>query len=213
MNKSEYAAQRHWFAHKMIDTGADKRHMLAPDYPILNEDKQHDYDAHYIFHTAWAARVLAKSKPMKHVDIGSFLYFSTILSAFLPIDFYDYRPIDVPVTGLTVRHADVTNLPFGDRSIESLSCMHVVEHIGLGRYGDPLDPDGDLKAMRELQRVIAPGGQLLFVVPVGTPEIFFNAHRVYHPTQIWEIFNELQGEFVEITPGCGCFVFRREVGR
>ena len=213
MNKAEYAAQRYWFAHKMIDTGADKRHVMAPDYPILNEDNQHDYDHHYIYHTAWAARILAITKPQKHIDVGSFLYFSTLVSAFIPVEFYDYRPIDVDFKGLTVGNADLTALPFGDRSIESLSCMHVVEHIGLGRYGDPLDPDGDLKAMRELQRVIAPGGQLLFVVPVGKPEIFFNAHRVYLPSQVSEAFNELEGVFYEPTPGCGCFVFRREVGK
>jgi len=47
--------------------------------------------------------------------------------------------------------------------------MNVVEHVGLGRYGEPLDPEGDIKAMRELRRVLAPGGSLLFVVPVGRP--------------------------------------------
>jgi hypothetical protein len=57
--------------------------------------------------------------------------------------------------------------------------MHVVEHVGLGRYGDPVDAEGDRKAMRELGRVVAPGGNLLFVVPVGRERVAFNAHRVY----------------------------------
>jgi hypothetical protein len=57
--------------------------------------------------------------------------------------------------------------------------MHVIEHIGLGRYGEALDPDGDLKAIRELVRVLAAGGNLLVVVPVGRPRIQFNAHRIY----------------------------------
>ena len=70
--------------------------------------------------------------------------------------------------------------------------MHVVEHVGLGRYGDPLDPDGDLKAMAELQRVLAAGGSLLFVVPVGKPKIMFNAHRIYSYEQILSYFNELE---------------------
>ena len=39
--------------------------------------------------------------------------------------------------------------------------MHVVEHIGLGRYGDQVDPDGDLMAMKELERVTAKLGKLL----------------------------------------------------
>ncbi len=48
------------------------------------------------------------------------------------------------------------------------SCMHTIEHIGLGRYGDPLDAVGDQTALSELQRVVAPGGSLLIVVPVAT---------------------------------------------
>ena len=71
--------------------------------------------------------------------------------------------------------------------------MHVVEHIGLGRYGDPVDYDGDLKAIAELQRVLAPGGNLFFVVPVGQPRIMFNAHRVYSlRTDFVEAFNTFE---------------------
>ena len=65
---------------------------------------------------------------------------------------------------------DLISLPFEDGSFHSLTCMHVVEHIGLGRYGDQVDPDGDLMAMKELERVTAKLGNLLFVVPVGIPK-------------------------------------------
>ena len=111
--------------------------------------------------------------------------------------------------------------------------MHVVEHIGLGRYGDPIDPEGDLNAMSELARVLAPGGSLLFVVPVGKPRVEFNAHRIYSPEQIRDHFGgfDLQ-QFALIPDGrhqmglvinpspefansqnyaCGCFWFRRPV--
>ena len=74
---------------------------------------------------------------------------------------------------------DICALPFADGSIQSLSCMHVVEHVGLGRYGDPLDPMEIEWQCSELQRVLAPGGDLLFVVPVGKPRIMYNAHRIY----------------------------------
>jgi SAM-dependent methyltransferase len=66
--------------------------------------------------------------------------------------------------------------------------MHVIEHIGLGRYGDPLDPNGDLKGIAELKRVLKPGGNLIFVTPVGRPRIQFNAHRIYSYEQIAEYF-------------------------
>jgi FkbM family methyltransferase len=82
-------------------------------------------------------------------------------------------------------------MPFEDRSLESVSCLHVAEHIGLGRYGDPLDPFGTRKAATELQRVVAPGGQLLFALPVGRPRVCFNAHRVHSPNDVAAMFPEL----------------------
>ena len=138
-----------------------------------------NFDAHYIYHPAWAARIVKRINPEFHVDISSTLTFSSMLSVFIPVRFYDYRPAHLKLSGLTSSKADLQNLPFEDNSVESLSCMHTVEHIGLGRYGDSIDPDGDLKAICELKRVLAKNGNLLFVVPIGTPKIMFNAHRVY----------------------------------
>ena len=200
-------------------------------YPCLNDrTASTDFDHHYVYHTAWAARLLADQRPAYHVDISSNVYFCALVSAFLPVRFFDYRPADLRLSNLSSEHADLTRLPFGDLSVDSLSCMHVVEHIGLGRYGDPLDPDGDRKAMCELQRVLAPKGSLLFVVPVGKPKIMFNAHRIYAYSQIMTAFTGLQlarfdlitdrpsDGLIENAPaeaadgqsyGCGCFWFRR----
>jgi SAM-dependent methyltransferase len=190
-----------------------------------------EFDAHYIYHTAWAARILRDSRPEAHVDVGSLLYFVSMVSAFVPITHYDYRPPDLTLGGLGVGQADLLALSFADRSIASLSCMHVVEHVGLGRYGDRLDAVGDRRAMAELQRVLAPGGQLLFVVPVGRPRVVFNSHRIYGLDQVVAGFPELTLERFDLITdgghgrslvenadpalaaqqkfGCGCFVFRR----
>lgn len=150
------------------------------------------FDRHYIYHTAWAARVIKEINPKIHVDIASSLYFSSIVSAFLPVKFYDYRPANLNLSGLTSEEADLTNLRFETDSITSLSCMHTVEHIGLGRYGDPIDPNGDIKACKELSRVLARGGSLLFVTPVGRNAVIeFNAHRIYTYSQVIELFPEL----------------------
>ena len=160
--------------------------------PIINEKSlSTSFDRHYIYHPAWAARIIAQNKPEEHIDISSILSFSSIISAFVPVCFFDYRPADIELSNLSCGHADLLNLPFKDNSVKSLSCMHTVEHIGLGRYGDPLDPDGDLKAMKELSRVLAPGGSLLFVVPVGRPKIYFNAHRIYSYQQVVSSFDGL----------------------
>lgn len=65
----------------------------------------------------------------------------------------------------------------------------VLEHIGLGRYGDPLDPRGTDKAIAELCRVLSPGGDLYVSVPVEqSAQVYFNAHRVFNP-------NEFAGQF------------------
>jgi len=120
-------------------------------------------------------------------------------------------------------------LPFDDNSVESLSCMHVIEHIGLERYGDPLDPQGDIKAISELKRVSAPNGTLLFVVPLGEHSIIqYNAHRIYNYDQIISLFQGFKlldfsyindaGSYIPQANkpdtvgqvyGCGCFYFSK----
>lgn len=209
----------------------DKRNRFVTNwadmYPCLNDKLSvTPFDAHYTYHPAWAARILSKTMPSEHVDISSILHFSSITSAFIPIKFYDYRPVLLNLPNYESAFADLTNLPFPDDSIESLSCMHTIEHIGLGRYGDPLDPEGDLKAIKELKRVLRPGGQFLFVTPVGHPRIEFNAHRVYSYEMVMELWAPLklqefslvndENKFIQNADpeivksqryGCGCFWF------
>ncbi|MDH5719757.1 MAG: DUF268 domain-containing protein [Spirochaetia bacterium] len=190
------------------------------------------FDAHYIYHPAWAARALKKINPTKHIDISSTLHFCSIVSSFIPVEFYDYRPAQLKLSDLTSKHADLLKLPFKDNSVKSLSCMHTVEHVGLGRYGDKIDYDGDLKAIEELKRVLAQNGDLLFVVPLGKPKLVFNAHRIYSYDQIINYFNGFSLKEFALIPdfsngggiiknaskklvdnqkwGCGCFWFRKE---
>lgn len=178
-----------------LSKGRDSRFELAwsDRSPCLNDSTATTgYDRHYVLHTGWAARLLAQTRPALHVDVGSSLYFVSIASAIVPIRFYDYRPARLPLSGVETGTADLTHLPIADGEINSLSCMHVLEHVGLGRYGDPLDPTGDLRSARELSRVLAAGGQLAMVVPVGRPRLRFNAHRIYSYEQVLEMFPDLR---------------------
>ncbi|WP_082878019.1 DUF268 domain-containing protein [Methylobacillus sp. MM3] len=203
-------------------------------YPCLDDATiSTGFDRHYIYHPAWAAHVLAGTRPERHVDISSTLHFCSIVSAFIPVDFFDFRPASLILPGLTSKAANVTNLDWPANSVESLSCMHVLEHIGLGRYGDSIDPDGDLKAIRELVRVLKPGGNLLIAVPVGQPRICFNAHRIYDCDEFIRYFEDLNLVEFSLIPdgeapngmlvnppsqlvaaqsyGCGCFWFRKSL--
>lgn len=220
------------YAHFSSKNQDDKRFSLdfLSQYPCLF-DKTSDtpFEPHYIYHPAWAARVLKKLKPKKHIDISSTLSFCTIVSAFVPVEFYDYRPANLKLSNLQSKHADLSELPFKSGSIESLSCMHTIEHIGLGRYGDPIDPQGDLKGIAELIRVTKKGGSILFVTPVGKRQLRFNAHRIYAYDDIIKYFADCTlKEFTLVADnvfevgllinppknvtnkqewGCGCFWF------
>lgn len=218
-------------------------HLTEPRFVLLwsnrklyltDKTKNTGFDRHYIYHPAWAARALNQTKPTYHVDISSTLYFCSIVSAFIPVKFYDYRPAELILNNLTSGHIDLTALSWPDNSVLSLSCMHTVEHVGLGRYGDPIDYDGDLKAMRELSRVLAPGGNLLLVVPVGhKARIVFNAHRIYTRDLVLKCFPDLYLHEFTLIPeaesdgglvenpgndllakqeyGCGCFWFTKKM--
>lgn len=201
-------------------------------YPCMEDNTSiTGFDAHYLYHPAWAARRIKEVNPLKHIDISSILYFSSLLSAFVPVEFYDYRPASIQLDGLTMGSADLCNLHFNSHSVQSLSCMHTVEHVGLGRYGDPIDADGDLSAMSELARVLAVRGHLYFVTPVGKPKVCFNAHRIYSYEQILSYFPSLSLVEFSLIPddglergmiqnadpklvdmqnyGCGCFIFTK----
>jgi SAM-dependent methyltransferase len=152
------------------------------------------FDAHYTYQDAWAAQRIFAAGSERHVDVGSRISYVAGLTAFVPVTFVDIRPLQISLPGLSTMSGSLLELPFEDQSIPSLSCLHVAEHVGLGRYGDPLDPDGTIKAARELERVLAPGGSLYFSLPVGRPRIVFNAHRIHDPVEILGFFPDLKLE-------------------
>lgn len=186
------------------------------------------FDAHYLYQAVWAYRAIQRAGVAQHVDVGSEITFVALLTAVTEVTFFDIRPLGAEVPRLTCKAGSLLALPLDDRSVPSLSSLHVAEHVGLGRYGDPLDPAGTRKAAAELSRVLAPGGDLYFSLPVGRPRVCFNAHRIHHPHQILSYFPDLElASFAAVTdrrelregidPGsvgdacyaCGLFHFRR----
>ncbi len=217
-----------WFRYSHLP-GAEKIHLIDT-YPCIKERTFTTwFDAHYLYQNAWAFKRIYASRAKKHVDVGSHRSFVSMLTAVTHVTFIDIRPLEIQLENYVSKKGDILNLPYKDKSIASLSCLHVAEHIGLGRYGDPLDPDGTKKACKELARVLAPGGRLYFSLPVGKPRLCFNAHRIHSPKQIRLYFSELSllelsgvtdnGELIynineqilsKSAYACGLFVFTRK---
>jgi hypothetical protein len=87
----------------------------------------------------------------------------------------EYRDQKKELEGITyIKPDDLRGRLFG--SIFSISSY---EHDGLGRYGDPLNPNGDLESMKAVRGNLKQGGLMYLAVPVGRDEIVWNAHRVY----------------------------------
>jgi len=145
----------------------------------------------YFLQDIWLIEKVIESKPKKHIDIGSSVKTVAIISKLLPTIFVDIRPPDIKVDSLSFLSGSILKLPFKSKSIESISSMCVLEHIGLGRYGDKIDPNGSEKAIREITRFLKPGGNLFVSVPVDkVNQAVFNAHRTFTRDYFLSLFRD-----------------------
>lgn len=143
----------------------------------------------YFYQDAWAFEHIVKRRSSFHVDIGSHHKYVALLSKVVPVTMVDIRPLSLPLDSLNFREGSILNLPYDSGSVPSVSSLCVIEHIGLGRYGDPLDPDGTEKALEELKRIVAPGGDLYISVPIDDENrTYFNAHRAFAEEYLVERF-------------------------
>jgi len=67
-----------------------------------------------------------------------------------------------------------------------------IEHSGLGRYGDPLDPNGDIKTMDDIHNNLNENGLLIWGGPVGSDALVWNAHRVYGRIRLPLLFSKFE---------------------
>jgi SAM-dependent methyltransferase len=173
---------------------ADQQPAIEDLYPFINDNSNETpVEPIYFYQDAWAFEKIAHRKVKQHVDVGSHHKFVSLLSKIVQLTMVDIRPLSVSMDSISFQKGTITELPFEDRSLESVSSLCVVEHIGLGRYGDPLDPEGTIKAIRELCRVLAPTGHLYLSLPVGDQNLVaFNAARVLSLKQFHELIQPLR---------------------
>lgn len=171
----------------------DKRTFLAAggkidvNMPVIADyyDKAGTAKGHYFHQDLLVASFVSSANPVRHVDIGSRVDgFVAHVAASRAIDIVDIRPLDLDShPQIKFVQCDLMNLPEDFvESTDSLSCLHALEHFGLGRYGDPINPQGHLQAFENMVRMVQPGGAFYLSSPVGKAKVMFNAHRVFDPS-------------------------------
>jgi SAM-dependent methyltransferase len=137
---------------------------------------------HYFHQDLLVAQKILKLNPFKHVDVGSRVEtFVAHVATFRDIEVIDIRSIVSTTPNIIFRQCDFTDLPKNlENYCDSVSCLHALEHFGLGRYGDLPDINGHLKGFDSLYKILKPGGILYLSFPIGYERIEFNAHRVFN---------------------------------
>lgn len=165
-------------------------------YPIFTDKFEQAGNINsYFWQDLWAARKIYEGNPKEHFDIGSRVdgFISHLLSFRNNIHLIDIRPLERTIEGLNFIQSDATVLEnIMDNSIESLSALCSLEHFGLGRYGDPIDPDACYKCFDAIEHKVKHGGDIYLSVPIGKEHIEFNAHRVFYASTIVENFSQCQ---------------------
>lgn len=160
------------------------------EFPLFcNNPQLTDKDAscatlpdHYFLQDLIIAQLIFKNNPLKHIDIGSRIDgFVAHVASFREIEVLDIRPLDMQIPNVRFKQVDIMNerhLP--NDYCDSLSCLHAIEHFGLGRYGDPIDPYGHVKGFHNMTKILQSGGTMYLSAPIGHQHIEFNAHRVFN---------------------------------
>jgi SAM-dependent methyltransferase len=170
----------------------NKDFVLADNYPVLRErfETNGDLKSHYFHEDLLVAQRVYENHPQRHVDVGSRVDgFVAHIATFREIEVFDIRPQKTLVRNMKFVTADFMNVPSDLHDYtDSLSSLNVIEHFGLGRYGDPIDVNGHLKGLDNMRKVLKSGGKFYFSTPIGPQRIEFNAHRVFSVTYLLGLF-------------------------
>ena len=208
--------------------------VISVNYPILSDyrDWAGTMKGHYFHQDLLVAQKIFANRPNKHVDVGSSISgFVSHVASFMPIEILDIRPTPSSSKNISFTQQDV--MAGLTVRTPSLSCLHTLEHFGLGRYGDPIDPQGHLRGFENLVNAVDSGGIFYVSFPIGAKErVEFNAHRVFHPESIFawpgaELLELVDFSFVDdagdlhteknvseavssnLTFGCGIYTFSK----
>lgn len=164
-------------------SGKDTAFVIRDNNPCLydKDDSAGVMDYHYFYQDLLVAQKIFHNNPVKHVDIGSRIDgFVAHVASFRQIELLDIRRMESNIPNVRFTQLDLMdedNVP--ENYCDSISSLHALEHFGLGRYGDKIDPNGHLKGFKNITKMLKPGGAFYFSVPLGPQRVEFNAHRVF----------------------------------
>jgi hypothetical protein len=156
--------------------------------PVLSDFNESSgaADGHYFWQDLICARWIFEANPESHIDIGSRVDgFIAHLLTFRDVQILDIRELRTNVKGLTSIVRDLqdesTHFPLTD----SVSSLHSIEHFGLGRYRDPIDPNGHIRGLLNISKMVKKEGYLYVSFPIGNEKVEFNAQRIIDP--LWPV--------------------------
>lgn len=207
----------------------DNIFIINDDFPCIKDKYLSSGElgagGHYFWQDIYVAHEIFINNPIKHVDIGSRIDgFIAHLSVFREIEVFDIRLQNNKMKNVTFKQADLMKIDaLFYEYCDSISCLHTLEHFGLGRYGDEIDPIGHLKGFKSITSILKPNGYFYFSVPLGPNKIEFNAHRIFSLQYLldWiqldyiiekfsyiddqnQLFNDIEITSKLISNNCGC---------
>jgi hypothetical protein len=210
-------------------------HVSFPS-PVLGEHSSHSgsFDKQYFYQDLIIANYIYKNKPTRHIDIGSRVDgFVSNVASFRKIEVFDIRKNHFNHKNIIFKKFDFMKSSISMKEItDSLSCLHTVEHFGLGRYGDTINPDGHIIGFKNILTLLKKKGLFYFSVPISKLDrVYFNSERTFEPSRVLKWSKDLQlvrfdliyenGKifyncnvnnrkiFSELTYGCGLYTFRK----
>lgn len=118
----------------------------------------------------------------KILDIGSNGNRLVLELAISGFDVYGLDPLGCSFSHpeLSIIIGDICQSPFSDNSFDVVTAVSTLEHIGLGRWGDPQIENADRVALSEIRRILKSGGKLIMTVPFGKTKVVYHGKKPLH---------------------------------
>ena len=144
-------------------------------------------DGHYFWQDLICAQWIFSNSPLEHFDVGSRIDgFIAHLVSFRKVFLLDIRKVESKIENLRIIQGNAQeSLLHLNRKFDSVSSLHSIEHFGLGRYRDTIDPLGHEKGLRNISELVKDHGMFYVSFPIGESSVEFNAQRIIDP--LWPI--------------------------